>query len=443
MPITCPTCSREFSGTRLNARHTSICNPSSAPLVEPCLCGHESTSLTQMKRHRSKCDAWQSRDAEGVVRSRARATSLARYGVEHANQTEEVRARVAATNVERYGATNPFSREASTFGRVQASLDGKRPVLKGADNPFAREDVKAKVRDHWVNGHGVTNPQQVAEIRARTKATTVERYGGELRGSPVLADKIRATNQDRYGDAFPQRTDAVKDRQRETNLLRHGVPWTSMSPEVRAKQLTTHHARYGSHWFASDEGKAKIREVMQERYGVDHPSHMEGWWERVVATNMERYGVEHALQLREFMDKQRATNIERYGTPFAGLRNRGMNGLETTVHDMAPEGVLRFTGDGGYWRFLPLLGRHKNPDFVVVSPDCDPEHPFRGSTKVVEAFGDFWHSKMFTGKVPFEHERELVEAYADVGLECLVIWESEIETDPAGVRGRVEAFLSA
>ena len=339
MPITCPTCSREFSGTRLNARHTSICNPSSAPLVEPCLCGHESTSLTQMKRHRSKCDAWQSRDAEGVVRSRARATSLARYGVEHANQTEEVRARVAATNVERYGATNPFSREASTFGRVQASLDGKRPVLKGADNPFAREDVKAKVRDHWVNGHGVTNPQQVAEIRARTKATTVERYGGELRGSPVLADKIRATNQDRYGDAFPQRTDAVKDRQRETNLLRHGVPWTSMSPEVRAKQLTTHHARYGSHWFASDEGKAKIREVMQERYGVDHPSHMEGWWERVVATNMERYGVEHALQLREFMDKQRATNIERYGTPFAGLRNRGMNGLETTVHDMAPEGT--------------------------------------------------------------------------------------------------------
>jgi hypothetical protein len=30
-----------------------------------------------------------------------------------------------------------------------------------------------------------------------------------------------------------------------------------------------------------------------------------------------------------------------------------------------------------------------------------------------------------------------------VGLECLVIWESEIDDDPAGVRGRVEAFLSA
>ena len=96
MPITCPTCSREFSGTRLNARHTSICNPSSAPLVEPCLCGHESTSLTQMKRHRSKCGVWKSRDADGVRQSRMRSTSIARYGVEHANQTDEVRARVAA-----------------------------------------------------------------------------------------------------------------------------------------------------------------------------------------------------------------------------------------------------------------------------------------------------------------------------------------------------------
>lgn len=49
---------------------------------------------------------------------------------------------------------------------------------------------------------------------------------------------------------------------------------------------------------------------------------------------------------------------------------------------------------------------------------------------------------MFTGKVPFEHERELIEAYADVGLDCLVIWESELEDDPAGVRGRLGAFLA-
>jgi len=417
---TCPYCNRSF--TTITSRHKAVCDGwPKLDKPDPCLCGHESTSLTQMKRHRAKCDTWQSRDAAGVRRSRMRATSLARYGVEHANQTDEVRARTAATNIERYGAANPFSREASTFDKVQASMDGRRPVLRGADNPFAREDVKAKVRDHWMTTHGVTNPQQVAEIRARTRATAVERYGGELLGSPVLAEKARATNLDRYGDAFPQRTEAVKDKQRETNIERWGVPWTGMHPEVRARQLETHHERYGSHWFASDEGKAEIQRVMRERYGVEHPSHMEGWWERVVATNMERHGVPYPVMLGRF-------------------RN-GPNNLELKVLDLAPDGVLRFTGDGGYWRFLPLLGRHKNPDFVVVRPDCDPEHPFRGSTKVIEAFGDFWHSKMLTGRAPFEHERELIEAYADVGLECLVIWESEVESDPEAVRSRVAAFL--
>jgi hypothetical protein len=351
-----------------------------------------------------------------------RATSLARYGVAHANQTEEVRARVAATNIERYGAANPFSREASTFDKVQTSLDGKRPVLKGADNPFAREDVKAKVRAHWMQEHGVTNPQQVTVIRERTRATNQDRYGGELMGSPELAEKARRTNQDRYGDVAPQRTDAVKEKQRETNLERWGVPWTGMHPEIRARQLETHHAKWGSHYFASDEGKAAIKAAMVERYGVEHPSHIEGWWERVIATNIERHGVPYPVMLGRF-------------------RN-GPNNLEKTLLALAPEGVLRFTGDGGYWRLLPLLNRYKNPDFVVVRPDCDPEHPFRGSTKVVEAFGDFWHSRMFTGKAPFEHERELIEAYADVGLECLVIWESEVKSDPAGVQGRLEAFLT-
>ncbi len=49
---------------------------------------------------------------------------------------------------------------------------------------------------------------------------------------------------------------------------------------------------------------------------------------------------------------------------------------------------------------------------------------------------------MFTGKVPFEHERELIDAYADVGIECLVIWESEVKNDPVEVRSRIGAFVA-
>lgn len=99
-----------------------------------------------------------------------------------------------------------------------------------------------------------------------------------------------------------------------------------------------------------------------------------------------------------------------------------------------PEAVL--TSVTGW---LPLLGHHKNPDFIL--PGQDPEHPKKGVTKVVELFGDFWHSRMFTGKANFEHESELVTAFEEVEIECLVVWESEVKKSPVDTKKRIRAFL--
>ena len=440
MGVTCPYCSREFKGDKLNARHLNKCNP--APPPPPCLCGHGSTSLTQMKRHRRTCEVWQGRDKVALANERRRQTSLKRYGVEDARRTSEADAKREATNLERYGASNPLARESSVFDKVQASLEGKRPGLQGADNPFAKPEVQAKIRATMLERHGAVNPQQVSEIRARTRTTNLKRYGGELLGSLELAAKARVTNKVRYGDAFPQRTEAVKARQQVTNMERYGVPWSAMNPEVRRKQLATMEAKWGSHFFASDEGKKVIRQAMLDKYGVEHWMQREGAWDELVAIFRERFGVDHPLQLEEFRAKQRATNIARHGTPFPGLWKNGPNLFEQRVGSLAPAKRLLYTGDGSWWRRLPKLGKHKNPDFIVPGPD--PKNPKKGVTKVVEAFGDFWHSRMFTGKAPFEHEQELIDAFADIGIDCLVIWESEVRgkgSDPEAVRERLSVFL--
>jgi len=518
---TCPHCSRSFPGDRVNSRHIAVCNPAGSPPVEPCACGHISTSLTQMKRHKRECPVWQARDpdvAEAEKRAKMKATALVLYGVEDATQAPGVIARRKATNLERYGAENPFAREASTFQAVQDALDGKRPVLKGADNPFAREDVKAKIRDVMTERYGVVNPQQAPEVRAKTQATNQERYGGELRGSPVLRARIDATNVERYGDTEPSRNPAVIETIRQTNLARYGVEWTNQDPDVRRRQLETMFAHYGNqHYFASDEGKREVRAVMMERYGVEFASQMEGFWEKAVATFQEHYGVDHPLQLEEFLDKRMATcrevygvdsplqnpeilaklvetNQERYGVDYptqnpdvmakVGVTNRERYGVSaylasdqhkqlniakygvdhpmknrdyarkhlermgTNMNPTLPERlvasyapVLVYTGDRKFWRWLPLLNKHKNPDFIV--PGSDPAHPKRGVTKVVEVFGDFWHSRMFTGKAPFDHEQELIDAYRDVGLDCLIIWESEVKGDAEGTRAKLAGFCGA
>jgi hypothetical protein len=405
-----------------------------------------------MKRHRSSCDIWRDRDKRAHKVAQQKATMLERHGVENPRHIEEAEERRKETCLERYGEENPFSRESSVFEKVQASLEGKRPVFFGEDNRFSDPEVQEKIRETMYQRYGAGNPQQVAEIRARTTATCEARYGGVLMASEKLAEKARATNLARYGDEVPQRTEGVKESIRATNMERYGVPWTCMDPEVRAKQLETHHERWGSHFFASEEGKAAILAAFQENWGVDHWMQAEGSWDRLVGIFRERYGVDHPLQLAEFLKKSRETSMKNWGTPHP-MQNReyarqhlekmdprrGPNGLERTVQGLAPEGSLLFTGDFAFWRWLPTLDKHKNPDFIVPGPDS--AKPKKGVTQVVEAFGDFWHSRMFTGKVPFAHEQELISAYAEVGIECLVIWESEVHAEPEGVRERLAAFL--
>ena len=248
-----------------------------------------------------------------------------------------------------------------------------------------------------------------AEIRSRLSD---DKWSGYRQGEP-----LDTTNLAKYGTTEPSRTPEVVERIRQTNLTRYGVEWTNQDPEVRRRQLETMHSRYGSHYFASDEGKLEVRAALMERYGVEFPGAIDGHWEKAIATFRKNHeGLIHPLQLAQ--------------------PDKGPNKLEARVASFAPS--LIYTGNHTFWKWLPKLGRHKNPDFLVPGPDS--EKPQRDITKVVEVFGDFWHSRMMTDKAPFDHEQELIEAYADIGIQCLILWESEVKTDPEGVRARLTEF---
>ena len=211
--------------TVLNARHLAKCNPSSSPKVPPCLCGHVSTSLTQMKRHRRTCEVWQNRDKDAVAKARRKQTNIDLYGVVHSAQTPEVQARRKKTNTERFGAENPFCKDSTIFDKVQESLEGKRPILKGADNPFAWESTKEKIKATMLEKHGVENPQQVPSIKARTMETFMDLYGGVFMDSEVLQEKAKETWQEKYGVDNPSKADEVKARIKEVWMENYGVPF--------------------------------------------------------------------------------------------------------------------------------------------------------------------------------------------------------------------------
>ena len=449
-----------------------------------------------MKRHRRSCGVWRGRDKTAVSKTRRKETVQDRYGVDNIRHIGGVDEKRKATIQDRYGAANVFSRGSSIFDKVQeASREAHRP-LYGEDNPFSKPEVQAKIRATWQGRHGVDNPQQVPEIRQRARETNLNRYGvEETLAAPEVRAKIRETCEEKYGGPAPSCDPEVVEKARQTNLERFGVPWTCQDPDVRRRQLETMEEHYGGHFFASDEGKEAVRQGMLAKYGVENYAQIDGFWEQAVRTFVEKYGVTHPLQLAEFMEKRRlacqeqfgvdfplqspdvlarlvATCQERYGVPYP-LMNEEIKekGRQTNIakwgvpHPMMDREYARkhlermkrsgpnmfeirvgalddrmlFMGDGSWWRWLPKLKQHKNPDFIVPGPD--PKKPKKGVAKVIEAFGDYWHSRMFTGKAPFEHEQELIDAFAEIGVECLVIWEGELKSDPEQIRRRLSAFI--
>jgi hypothetical protein len=123
-------------------------------------------------------------------------------------------------------------------------------------------------------------------------------------------------------------------------------------------------------------------------------------------------------------------------------KSKGPNGLEKKVASLAPKAsFLRFTGNGKFWIDLPLLQKRKNPDFILPGPD--PARPLEGVVKVIEAFGDYYHSEKFTGLSKQDHEKLLIAAYAGVGIRCLVLWESQVNENPRAVRQRIRRFLKS
>ena len=84
--------------------------------------------------------------------------------------------------------------------------------------------------------------------------------------------------------------------------------------------------------------------------------------------------------------------------------------LENILEKFFPK--YEYTGDFSY-----LIGR-KNPDFI---------NNVNGQKKIIEMFGDYWHSKTRTGRTKKQEENQRIKHFAKHGYKTLIIWESELK----------------
>jgi len=119
--------------------------------------------------------------------------------------------------------------------------------------------------------------------------------------------------------------------------------------------------------------------------------------------------------------KQLWTNPE-YVKKILKARKRRPSKPEKMLDKMTPLCIC-YVGNRAWWRKLND-GKYHNPDFKVT-----------GQNKIIEVFGDYWHRN--------DDPQKLIDLYAQVGLDCLIFWESEIYNYPNEVIEKVDSFIKS
>jgi very-short-patch-repair endonuclease len=81
-------------------------------------------------------------------------------------------------------------------------------------------------------------------------------------------------------------------------------------------------------------------------------------------------------------------------------------------------GEWEFVGDGK----LVIVG--KNPDFA-----------HKTDKRLIELFGDYWHSEQVTGIPEDQHEQERTQLFENEGYQTLIIWEHELKDEERLMEG--------
>lgn len=175
-----------------------------------------------------------------VIKDRKRETSMRHYGVPCPALDPDVRRRQLETLRRNHPDLPVDAQGPLDAPSVRAAAKASHLARHGVENAFAREDVKDQIRQTLQERYGVDNPSLSPVIQERRRETMQARYGVDNPfASETVKDQIRQTVQERYGVDYAVQSESVQEQIRQTMQKRYGVDYGMESAEIRARAMDT------------------------------------------------------------------------------------------------------------------------------------------------------------------------------------------------------------
>jgi hypothetical protein len=130
--------------------------------------------------------------------------------------------------------------------------------------------------------------------REKFRITCLEKYGGCGNASPLIKEKVEATNVERYGTKSYLSTEEKKIKTRKTNIIKYGNEHHLRIPNIIKKQ----------------------KETNMRKYGVSNISQLTDVKNKKINTTLRNYGTEHHFQNELNIADRKKTCLEKYGTEY-------------------------------------------------------------------------------------------------------------------------------
>lgn len=200
-------------------------------------------------------------------------------------------------SIDRYGlkptnSVNYYTTCMSVDCSKRYNLERTQKVLLekyGTTNPMKIPGVFDKIKETNNNKYGSDFYTETDEFKKKTKETFEKKYGGHPTKLKETQDRKKKTNLERYGHEHSLNNPEIKEKSRITNNLKYGGDSSMCSEEIRKKSIETNKKKRGTDWYVqSDDFKKKFKETMFLRYGVEQVMHYTPSFEKSIDTSYKK-----------------------------------------------------------------------------------------------------------------------------------------------------------